>query len=72
MNKLLGHTCEGLKEHFKAAEDSACVPRFTDEGTIQGCDDENRVTVIYCPYCGEKLKAATRGGTVAAARDKTL
>ena len=53
-HNVLGHTCDGFKEHLKAAT-YQCIPEISEEGHIQGCDDTNTTQIKYCPYCGEKL-----------------
>lgn len=52
--KVLGHLCDGMKEHQNYATFS-CIPIITKEGNIEGCDDTNYIKIKYCPYCGEKL-----------------
>lgn len=51
-----GHTCEGLAT-FQAAGDG-CAPHITNDGTVMGCDDWNRVVILVCPFCGEHLAEA--------------
>lgn len=52
---VLGHTCEGLREHLAAAY-YGCVPRLSENGTISGCDDTNNVPIVFCPWCGTDLR----------------
>ena len=48
------HWCEGLKQYQEASTIS-CIPKFDDYGNTEGCDDTNYVSIIYCPFCGQKL-----------------
>lgn len=48
---VLGHLCPGL-EKFLGAVTSQCVPTIDPDGEVSGCDDSNRVTLQFCPFCG--------------------
>jgi len=49
-----GHLCEKLKR-FQEFSTYSCIPKFTSKGFTTGCDGINRVPLLYCPFCGEKL-----------------
>lgn len=53
---VLGHTCEGLRAFQQIAQDDICVPGIANDGTVTGCDDENPVRIVYCPWCGTRLR----------------
>ena len=53
--KMLGHWCGGLAEFQEAG--GGCSPSYTKEGFMEGCDDDNDVLPLFCPFCGELLKA---------------
>src|SRR5688572_12743276 len=48
-----GHTCEGLQRFQDAGRD--CSPYIAEDGTVSGCDDDNDVPILYCPFCGDRL-----------------
>ena len=53
-----GHLCDGLA-NFQNASEYGCIPRFGESGDVQGCDDVNRVRIMFCPFCGNKLPVLT-------------
>jgi len=49
-----GHLCEGLKR-YQTYSRYECIPKFSNKGYTIGCDDTNRIPLLYCPFCEEKL-----------------
>lgn len=59
VDTIRGHSCEGWRSFAQASARSFCVPRITDHGYVEGCDDMNPIPVLFCPFCGETLPPAS-------------
>ena len=57
MSEVRGHTCSGLETFQKAQTFYGCRPRIDANGMVLGCDAENPIPILFCPFCGERLAA---------------
>lgn len=53
-DKVRGHMCEGLRE-FQDNSTYECIPDYSEEGFVRGCDDTNKIPIKNCPFCGVLL-----------------
>lgn len=56
IKSVRGHSCEGLVK-FQKFSTYSCIPSYDEDGTISGCDGTNEIPILYCPFCGDKLKS---------------
>src|SRR3989304_2456162 len=52
---VLGHLCSGLESFQIEGQSSTCIPQFSNDGFISGCDDTNSIKILFCPFCGIQL-----------------
>ncbi len=55
---ILGHTCRLLAKAQTYREEYGCIPRLSNQGTLEGCDATNVFIALFCPFCGAAFNLA--------------